>query len=316
MEELARQFERLRPNQPLSGLSWLRTGGAADWFFMPQNREELADFLKALPADIPLLTMGVGSNTIYRDGGVQGVVLRLGRGFMNVEIEGDEITAGAQVLDSKVAIEAAQAGLNVAFLRTIPGAVGGAVAMNAGCYGSYVADILSEVEIMLRNGEVQTIKAKDLDFHYRHTELPAGAIILSAKFKAPKGDAEELAHRMEEALRKRAETQPVDERSCGSTFRNPVGYSSTGAEGEDHSLKAWKVIDDAGLRGATLGGAQMSPMHPNFLVNTGSATSYELEALGETVRARVKEHSGIDLQWEIKRIGRFLPEQDVLWPIL
>ncbi len=319
MRELAEEFPRLKQGQALSALSWLRTGGAADWFFMPQDIAELSAFLKKLPSSVPVFPMGLGSNTIFRDGGVEGVVIRPGRGFMSLDIKGNQVLAGAQVLDSKLAIEAAKAGIDLTFLRTIPGAVGGAVIMNAGCYGRYVADVLVDIEIMHRNGEVEVLEAKDLKFHYRQTELPANisqdAIVIAARFQGEEGDPALLEHKMEEALAKRAETQPVNERSCGSTFRNPVGYSSTGADGEDHSLKAWKVIDDAGLRGATLGGAQMSPIHPNFLVNTGDATAYDLEALGEEVRTRVKNHSGIELQWEIKRVGRFLPEQEVLWDV-
>ncbi len=319
MEEFAEahgeEFSRLSQGQSLSSLSWLKTGGKADWFFMPQNAEELSRFLQKLPREVPIFPMGVGSNTIFRDGGVEGVVLRLGRGFMEMDIDDESVVAGAQLLDSKLAIEAAKAGIDLSFLRTIPGVVGGAVAMNAGCYGRYVADILRSVEVMDRAGQSTWINASDLKFHYRQTELPKGAIVTRARFEGSRADPAILEQSMQIALDKRAQTQPVSERSCGSTFRNPVGHSSTGEEGEDHTLKAWKVIEEAGLRGAKWGGAQMSPMHPNFLVNTGDATAFDLEALGEDVRRKVLDRSGIELNWEIQRIGRFLPSQKPFWPL-
>lgn len=302
-------------NRALADLSWLKTGGDADWFFMPQDREDLALFLRALPDDMPLFTMGLGSNLIIRDGGVRGVTIRLGRAFAGYEVKGDTITAGAALIDSMLAKRAAKDGFDLGFLRTIPGCVGGAVAMNAGCYGRYMADVLVDVEIMTRDGEIMTLPAEALEFAYRKSHLPKDAIILSARLRTNRDEPEWLEAAMAQALQKREQTQPVNDRTCGSTFRNPVGYSSTGKDDDRHELKAWKVIEDAGLRGARLGGAEMNEMHPNFLTNRDNATSYELEALGELVRKKVKAHSGIELTWEIRRMGDFLPEQDVDWVI-
>ena len=294
---------RYLPERDMSAMSWLRTGGPAEVLFMPADRDDLAAFLRGCPADVPVLPVGVCSNMIVRDGGVRGVVIRMGRGFNGIEIEGGRVRAGCGALDAQVAKRAAEAGIDLTFLRTIPGAIGGAVRMNAGCYGSYVADALVEVEVLLRDGNARTIPAEELGFGYRSSALPEGAIVVSTLFEGPRGAPEELAARMEDQLARRAASQPVDDLSCGSTFRNPAGFSSTGREDDVHDLKAWKVIDDAGCRGLTLGGAIMSPKHPNFLVNTGTATSADLEGLGEEVRKRVLAHSGIALEWEIMRIG-------------
>ncbi|MEO3478460.1 UDP-N-acetylmuramate dehydrogenase [Phaeobacter sp. CAU 1743] len=299
---------RLTEGRSLSELTWLRVGGPADVLFQPADIEDLQDFLRALPADVTVFPMGVGSNLIVRDGGIRAVVIRLGRGFNQIEIDGDTVTAGAAALDAHVARKAADAGLDLTFLRTIPGSIGGAVRMNAGCYGSYTADVFHTATVVTRAGELQTLSADDLNFAYRQTTFPEGAVLVSATFKAPRGEADALHARMEEQLKKRDETQPVKDRSAGSTFRNPAGFSSTGQTGDVHDLKAWKVIEDAGLRGARLGGAQMSEKHPNFLINTGDATAADLEALGEEVRRKVLENSGITLQWEIMRIGENLPD--------
>ena len=202
-----------------------------------------------------------------------------------------------------MARKAADAGVDLTFLRTIPGSIGGAVRMNAGCYGSYVADHLIEVRAVLRSGDVVTLPASDLELAYRSSVLPDGAVIVGAVFEGARDDPEALQARMAAQLKKRDETQPTKDRTAGSTFRNPAGFSSTGKADDVHDLKAWKVIDDAGMRGATQGGAQMSPMHSNFLVNTGGATAAELEGLGEEVRKRVFQHSGIELHWEIMRVG-------------
>jgi UDP-N-acetylmuramate dehydrogenase len=293
----------LTPNKSLSDLTWLRVGGPADWLFQPADLEDLQSFLRDLPGDVPVFPMGVGSNLIVRDGGLRAVVIRLGRGFNGISIDGTRVTAGAAALDAHVARKAAQAGLDLTFLRTIPGTIGGAVRMNAGCYGTYVADRFVEARAVNRRGARVTLTRDDLAFGYRQSALAEGWIVTEALFEAPKGDPEALAARMAEQLAKRDETQPVKDRTAGSTFRNPAGYSSTGLADDSHELKAWKVIDAAGLRGATLGGAQMNPKHPNFLTNTGNATAAELEALGENVRKRVFQNSGIRLQWEIKRVG-------------
>jgi UDP-N-acetylmuramate dehydrogenase len=251
----------------------------------------------------------VGSNLIVRDGGIRGVVIRLGRGFNTIDVAGECVIAGAAALDAHVARRAAEAGRDLTFLRTIPGSIGGAVRMNAGCYGSYVADVLDEIRVVTRQGAIETLPAAALDLRYRRSDLPEGAVITAATFRAPPGDPATLAQRMEDQIAKRDASQPTRDRSAGSTFRNPLGRSSTGQADDTHELKAWKVIADAGMRGATRGGAQMSPMHANFLVNTGGATAADLEGLGEEVRKTVFKHSGIALEWEIMRVGEPAPQQ-------
>ncbi|UWQ17178.1 UDP-N-acetylmuramate dehydrogenase [Jannaschia sp. M317] len=293
----------LTENRDLSDLTWLRVGGPADALFQPADLEDLAGFLAALTPEVAVFPMGVGSNLIVRDGGLRAVVIRLGRGFNGISVEGDRVVAGAAALDAHVARRAAQAGRDLTFLRTIPGSIGGAVAMNAGCYGSYVADHLIEVQAVLRDGAVVTIPAADLAMAYRSSAIPEGAVITRATFRTDAGEPEALEARMADQLAKRDATQPTKDRSAGSTFRNPAGFSSTGRADDVHDLKAWKVIDDAGMRGATRGGAIMSPKHSNFLVNQGGATAADLEGLGEEVRKRVHATSGISLQWEIKRVG-------------
>jgi UDP-N-acetylmuramate dehydrogenase len=296
----------LTPNRPLADLTWMRVGGPADLLFQPADAQDLASFLKHLPPDVPVFPMGVGSNLIIRDGGIPGVVIRLGRGFNGIDIttDTDTVTAGAAALDAHVARRAAERGLDITFLRTIPGTIGGAVRMNAGCYGSYTADVLRDVTLVLRDGTIATWPATALALGYRQSTLPDGAVITQATFTPPKGDPAELAARMEAQLKKRDDTQPTKDRTAGSTFRNPAGYSSTGKPDDTHDLKAWKLISDAGLRGATQGGAQMNPMHANFLTNTGGATAADLESLGEEVRKRVYDSTGITLEWEIMRVGR------------
>jgi UDP-N-acetylmuramate dehydrogenase len=294
---------RLTPGKPLSDLTWLRVGGPADWLFQPADLADLQAFLAALDPSIPVFPMGVGSNLIVRDGGLRAVVIRLGRGFNSIQVEGNRVTAGTAALDAHVARKAAEAGVDLTFLRTIPGSIGGAVRMNAGCYGSYVADVFVEAQAVNRAGEIVTLTADDLQFQYRQTELPEGMVIVAATFEGPAGDPQELADRMQSQLQKRDETQPTKDRSAGSTFRNPAGFSSTGKADDVHDLKAWKVIDIAGMRGATLGGAQMSEKHSNFLINTGAATAADLEGLGEEVRKKVYDSQGITLKWEIMRVG-------------
>jgi len=248
-----------------------------------------------------------GNNLIVRDGGVDAVVIRLGRGFNGIEFDGTRVVAGPAALDAHVARKAADQGLDLTFLRTIPGAIGGAVAMNAGCYGSYMADVFVEARVVLRSGEVVTLDKDALQFGYRRSVLPEGCVITCVVMEAPLGDPAALHQKMEEQLAKRDATQPTKERTAGSTFRNPAGFSSTGRADDTHELKAWKVIEDAGLRGVRLGGAQMSDKHPNFLLNTGGATAADLEDLGEMVRKKVFQNSGIELQWEVHRVGNRLP---------
>ena len=298
---------KLTEHRVLSDLTWLRVGGPADWLFQPADVEDLAAFLRDLPPEVPVFPMGVGSNLIVRDGGLRAVVIRMGRGFNHIEIEGDRVRAGAAALDAHVARKAAAAGLDLTFLRTIPGAIGGAVRMNAGCYGIYTADHFVEATAVTRAGEVVTLTAGDLNFRYRQTDLPEGWVIVEAVFAPPTGEAGALEARMAEQLAKRDATQPTRERTAGSTFRNPAGFSSTGRADDVHDLKAWKVIDDAGMRGARIGGAQMSEKHSNFLINTGDATAQDLETLGEEVRKRVFQNSGIELHWEIMRVGEPAP---------
>jgi UDP-N-acetylmuramate dehydrogenase len=293
----------LTPDRPLADLTWLRVGGPADWLFQPADEADLAGFLAALDPSVAVFPMGVGSNLIVRDGGIRAVVIRLGRGFNAISVDGDTVTAGAAALDAHVAKRAAEAGLDLTFLRTIPGSIGGAVRMNAGCYGSYVADHLISARVALRDGQVVDMAAADLHLAYRQSTLPEEAVIIAATFRAEAGDPATLDAKMADQIAKRDASQPTKDRSAGSTFRNPAGFSSTGRADDSHELKAWKVIDDAGLRGATLGGAQMSPKHSNFLINIGGATAADLENLGEDVRKRVFQQSGITLEWEIMRVG-------------
>jgi UDP-N-acetylmuramate dehydrogenase len=299
----------LTAGKALSELTWLRVGGPADWIYQPADADDLAHFLGALDADIPVFPMGVGSNLIVRDGGLRAVVIRLGRGFNGIGIEGNRVTAGAAALDAHVARRAAEAGFDLTFLRTIPGSIGGAVRMNAGCYGSYVADVLVSVEVVTRDGRIVTLEPDALRFAYRQSVLPEGWVLVSATFAPPEGDPAALAARMDDQLAKRDASQPTRERSAGSTFRNPAGFSSTGRADDVHDLKAWKVIEDAGMRGARLGGAQMSEMHANFMINTGRATAADLENLGELVRKMVYDSTGITLEWEIMRVGETIPER-------
>ncbi|MAQ86126.1 MAG: UDP-N-acetylenolpyruvoylglucosamine reductase [Maritimibacter sp.] len=307
MTELPEVRGTLTPDRDLSSLTWLRVGGPADWLFQPADTEDLQSFLKALDPSIPVFPMGVGSNLIVRDGGIRAVVVRLGRGFNGIEIDGDRVTAGAAALDAHVARKAAAAGLDLTFLRTIPGSVGGAVRMNAGCYGAYTADVFEHATAVTRAGEAVTLTAADLNFAYRQTDLPDGMVVTSATFRAPKGDPAELEATMAEQLARRDASQPSKDRTAGSTFRNPAGFSSTGRADDTHELKSWKIIEDAGFRGFRHGGAQMSEKHPNFLTNADGATAAELEELGEMVREKVFQTRGISLVWEVIRVGEPVP---------
>lgn len=298
----------LTEHRPLADLTWLRVGGPADVLFQPADVDDLAGFMAGLDPAVTVFPMGVGSNLIVRDGGIRAVVIRLGRGFNGISVEGDRVTAGAAALDAHVARRAAEAGLDLTFLRTIPGSIGGAVRMNAGCYGSYVADHLVSVRAVTRAGDVVTIPAAELELRYRQSTLPEGWVIVEATFRAERGDPAALEAKMADQITKRDASQPTKERSAGSTFRNPLGRSSTGKADDTHELKAWKVIDDAGMRGARRGGAQMSEMHSNFLINTGGATAADLEGLGEEVRKRVFQQCGITLEWEIMRVGELAAE--------
>lgn len=299
---------RITLDRPMADLSWLRVGGPAEMLFQPAHMADISAFMRQIPDTVPVMPIGVCSNLIIRDSGIKGALIRLGRGFNGFEVmTNGSIRVGAGALDAQVAKQAAERGYDLAFLRTIPGAIGGAIRMNAGCYGSYLADVFVSATAVRRDGKVVTLKPSDMEFAYRSSALLSDMVIVQAVLSAPKADPEAIRVKMDEALAKRAATQPVNERSCGSTFRNPAGFSSTGRADDVHDLKAWKVIDDAGLRGFRLGGAQMSEMHPNFLINTGDATAADLENLGELVRKRVFQTSGIELEWEIMRVGETAP---------
>jgi len=300
---------KITMDRPLADLTWLRVGGPAEMFFQPADKDDIQSFLRALPIETSVFPMGVGSNLIVRDGGIKGAVIRMGRGFNNIEFEGETMRVGVAALDAHVALKAADAGLDLTFLRTIPGAIGGAVRMNAGCYGSYVADHFVQATAVTRAGEEVRLSADELEFAYRQSSLPEGYVLTEVVLRAERGDSETLHAKMEEQLRKRDETQPTRDRTAGSTFRNPAGFSSTGQADDTHEFKAWKVIDEAGMRGATLGGAQMSTKHPNFLINTGGATAADLEGLGEVVRKKVFQTQSIELNWEVLRIGEPVPQK-------
>jgi UDP-N-acetylmuramate dehydrogenase len=287
---------RLQPDAPLGPLTWFRVGGAAEWLLRPADAEDLAAFLAALPHHVPVTAIGAASNLIVRDGGVPGVVVRLARGFNAIECEDNGVLAGAAALDVTVAEHAAAAGLaGLEFLSGIPGSIGGAIAMNAGAYGSDVAAVLDWAEIVTRDGQLLRLPARALGLAYRHASLPPGSVVVRARFRAHPGEPAIIAARMAEIRAAREASQPVRARTGGSTFRNPTAAES--------SLRAWELIDAAGCRGLLRGGAQVSEKHCNFLINTGTATAADIEGLGEEVRARVRAMSGVDLHWEIRRIG-------------
>ncbi len=284
---------RLIANQPLAELTWFRVGGPAQVLFTPEDESDLAYLLAHLPADIPVTTIGLGSNLIIRDGGVPGVVIRLGRGFSDIAIEsGARLRVGTAVPDVKVARAAQDASIaGLAFMRGIPGAVGGALRMNGGAYGGETKDVLIEARGVDRAGRVRTFTNADMHYTYRHCGAPEDVVFTEALFQGTPGDKAVIAAEMDKITESREATQPIKSRTGGSTFKNPPGR------------KAWQLIDAAGCRGLRNGGAQVSEMHCNFLINLGNATAADIETLGETVRARVKATSGVDLEWEIKRIG-------------
>lgn len=276
----------------LSNLIWFRTGGPAEVLFRPADEEDLQMFLRNLAPDVAVHIIGVGSNLIVRDGGVRGVVIQLGKTFSEIVIQDDRITAGAGATDVALAHKAASASLSgLEFMRGIPGTIGGALRMNAGAYGSEVAKVLISACAIDRTGKVHKIAARDLGFSYRHCSAPRDWIFISATFQTQRGDRALIQARMDEIQKMREETQPMRVRTGGSTFKNPPG------------LKAWKLIDEAGCRGLTIGGAQVSPLHCNFLINRGDATSREIEELGNSVALQVKKTHSIQLEWEIERIG-------------
>ena len=280
---------------PLAKLVWFKSGGAADWLFEPEDLDDLLTFLAGLEEGTPVMALGLGSNLIVRDGGVPGVVVRLGKAFAQVEVlPSHELRCGggaSGILVSSTARDAGIAGLE--FLRGIPGTVGGFVRMNGGAYGREVADILVDCDVVMPDGQLVRLAASELRYSYRHSALPDGAIVVSARFRGTPGDPKAIGAEMDRIAAAREESQPLRTKTGGSTFKNPPGD------------KAWRLVDAAGCRGLTMGGAQVSEKHANFLINTGEATSADIEGLGEEVRRRVAESQGVSLEWEIQRVGRW-----------
>jgi UDP-N-acetylmuramate dehydrogenase len=299
--EMPQVAGKLTQNAPLAPLVWFKSGGNAQWLFEPKDIQDLQNFLRDLDPAIPVMALGLGSNLIVRDGGVSGVVVRLGKAFATVEPDPGLVNiensvtlllcgGGASgILVSSKARDMGLAGLE--FLRGIPGTVGGFVRMNGGAYGREVADILECCEIVTRDGERETLQVEELNYRYRHSDLPDQAIVVSAYLSGTPGDPKIIGAEMDRIAAEREASQPLRSKTGGSTFKNPDGH------------KAWQLVDEAGCRGLQIGGAQVSEKHTNFLLNTGNATSADIEALGEEVRARVKAKSGIELQWEIQRVG-------------
>jgi UDP-N-acetylmuramate dehydrogenase len=285
---------RLIGNQALADITWFRVGGPAQVLFTPADAADLAYFLREIPADLPVFVIGLGSNLLVRDGGVPGVVIRLGRGFADIKVEpGNRIRVGTAVPDVKLARAAADAGLaGLAFYRGIPGSIGGALRMNAGAHGRETKDTLVEARAVDRQGNMHTLSLADMGFTYRHCDVPNDWIFTEAVYQGTPGEPADILREMNEVAEYREANQPIKERTGGSTFKNPPGSS------------AWKLIDQAGCRGFRVGGAKVSEMHCNFLINDSNATGEDIERLGETVRARVQEKSGVTLHWEIIRLGR------------
>jgi UDP-N-acetylmuramate dehydrogenase len=283
---------RLLADQRMADLTWFRVGGPAELLFSPADEEDLAYFLANLDADVPVTAVGLGSNLLVRDGGVPGAVIRLGRGFGEISIEGERLRAGSAAPDVKVARAAAEAGLaGLSFYRGVPGAIGGALRMNAGAYGRETRDALIEARAVDRKGRLHVVQNAEMGYGYRHSSAPPDFIFTQALYRGAPGEAAKIAAEMETITEARESTQPIKSRTGGSTFKNPPGK------------KAWQLIDAAGCRGLVVGDAQVSELHCNFLINRGQASAQEIESLGELVRARVRERCGVDLEWEIKRIG-------------
>jgi UDP-N-acetylmuramate dehydrogenase len=291
--EISRLRGRLLYDEPLAPLTWFRVGGPAQVLFMPEDEDDLASFLSELPSEIPVTVVGLGSNLIVRDGGVPGVVIRLGRGFNAVNVEdSNRIRSGTAVPDVKVARVAQEASIaGLSFYRGIPGAIGGALRMNGGAYGRETKDALIEARGVDRAGNIRVYRNADMGYSYRHCSVAEDVIFTEALFEGTPGDAATIAAEMDKITEARESTQPIKSRTGGSTFKNPPGH------------KAWQLIDAAGCRGLQVGDAQVSELHCNFLLNLGDATAHDIETLGETVRCRVKDNSGVELEWEIKRIG-------------
>jgi len=298
MDRLPEVRGKLSANVPLAPYTWFRVGGPAEVFFMPKDEADLAHFLSSTPDDILVQVLGVASNTLVRDGGVPGVIVRLGPAFGKVSIEGKTgLRAGSAALDNRVAKEAAKAGIaGLEFYAGIPGTIGGALRMNAGCYGAETKDILIEAVALDRTGRRQIMPLAELGYSYRHSDAPQDLIFVEAVFEGTFDSPEAITARMNDITAKREESQPIREKTGGSTFKNPDPKQSGGRG-------AWQVIDAAGGRGFKVGGAQMSEQHCNFMINTGEASAADIEELGDTIKAKVKASEGVDLEWEIKRIG-------------
>lgn len=297
IDELPPVRGSLKADVPLAPYSWLRVGGPAEVFFMPKDEADLAHFLSSTPDHIPVQVLGVASNTLIRDGGVKGVVIRLGPAFAKIKTSGLTVTAGTAALDNKVAQAAAKAGIaGLEFYAGIPGTIGGALRMNAGCYGTETKDVLVEAVAIDRRGRRQVMPLSAFHYRYRGSDAPDDLIFTQAVFKGNSDSSEVITERMQAITAKREESQPIREKTGGSTFKNPDPEQSGGRG-------AWQVIDAAGGRGFRVGGAQMSEKHCNFMINTGNATASDLETLGETIRAKVLESEGVALDWEVKRIG-------------
>jgi len=292
IERLPAVRGRYREEVPLSGLTWFRVGGPAEVLYRPADVEDLCDFLRGKPADVPLTVIGVGSNLLVRDGGIRGVVLRLGREFANIAVEGEDVICGAVALDVNVATVAKVAGLGgLEFLSGVPGTIGGGLRMNAGAYGKEIKDVLIAAEAVDPSGTLHRLSPEDLGHTYRHSTVPEDWIFLSARLRGHADEPEAIARRIAEIHTARTGSQPIRTRTGGSTFKNPPGG------------KAWELIDRAGCRGLRRGGAMVSEQHCNFLINTGTATATDIETLGEDVRARVRKACGVELEWEIRRLG-------------
>lgn len=285
---------KLTPDAPLAKLVWFKSGGKADWLFEPADLDDLRLFLERLDGNLPVMALGLGSNLIVRDGGVPGVVVKLGKPFADIEVGDDHtLTCGAGAHGILVASTARDAGIaGVEFMRGIPGTVGGFVRMNGGAYGREVSDVLIDCDVILPGGQFVTLPAADLRYSYRHSVLPDGAVVVRARFQGDPGDPEIIGAKMDEIAEARENSQPLRTRTGGSTFKNPPGE------------KAWELVDAAGCRGLKMGGAQVSEKHTNFLINVDDATSADIEGLGEEVKRRVYANSGVELEWEIQRVGR------------
>ncbi|QGN55574.1 UDP-N-acetylmuramate dehydrogenase [Novosphingobium sp. Gsoil 351] len=292
-DTLPRVAGKLTPKAPLAPLVWFKSGGVAEWLFEPKDLADLQGFLRDLDPATPVMALGLGSNLIVRDGGVPGVVVRLGKAFAKVTArDATTLDCGGGASGILVSSTARDNGIaGVEFLRSIPGTVGGFVRMNGGAYGGEVKDILVDCDVVLRSGELVTLPAAELAYTYRHSELPDGAIVTAARFRGRPGEPAQIQAEMDRIGASREASQPLRSKTGGSTFKNPEGH------------KAWRLVDEAGCRGLTLGGAQVSEKHTNFLINTGTATSSDIEGLGDEVRRRVKDNSGVELQWEIQRVG-------------